>query len=56
MLLKCAQFTNKLYIILNFHLQHLVSDTIFTRKLTFYSVVLTSIACVALARKTADEK
>jgi hypothetical protein len=45
----------ELHIILNLLLQQLVSDIIFTWKLTFYGRGLKSIAYVALVRKTADE-
>jgi hypothetical protein len=56
MLLKCAQITIQLHIILNLLLQQLVSDTILPVKFTFYGRVLKSIACVALVREAAGER
>jgi hypothetical protein len=43
MLLKCAQITVELHVILNFLRQQLVCDTILPTKLTFYSIALMSI-------------
>jgi hypothetical protein len=54
MLLKFAQITIELQIILNFLLQSL-NVTIFTYKLIFYGTVLKILACVALLSKAGDE-
>jgi hypothetical protein len=45
----------QLHIILIFSLQHLVSDTNFTWKVTFYGSVLKLTACVAIVIEAADE-
>jgi hypothetical protein len=50
MLLKHAQITLELHIILNFLLLQLVSDTIF-----IWKTYILSYGCVALVRKAADE-
>jgi hypothetical protein len=47
MLLKCAQTTIEFHIVLNLHLQQLVSG-----KQTFYGSVLESVTSVALVRRT----
>jgi hypothetical protein len=49
-LLKHAQITLELHIILNFLLLQLISDTVFIRK-----TYILSHGCVALVRKAADE-
>jgi hypothetical protein len=55
-LLKCAQITTELHIILNYLLYQLESDNFLAGKLVSYDTVLISVPCVALVCKAAAEE
>jgi hypothetical protein len=54
-LLKYTQISIELHIILNFILQRLVSDIVFTSKTCVYDGIFKSVTYLALLRKAADE-